>query len=76
MTITNHEVYLIFKDLISAWFNTDHVDSNMFGQYLLDNNLKGMNKTLSDIAEFTFNYYNLSKEQTECFVMHFPYGLQ
>ena len=75
LTITNHEVYLIFKKLISAWFSTDYVNTNIFRQYLLDDDLEGMNSTLSDIAKFTFSYYDLSKKQAECFYHAFVLGL-
>ena len=75
LTITNQEVRLIFDELISEWFNSPRVNKNKFCEYLLINDLSGMNQTLSDIAEHTFSFYDLAKNQAECFYHAFVLGL-
>ena len=75
ITLTNREVRLIMEELVSEWFNNDHVDGYLFRQALLTDNLVFMNKFLTEIAEKTFSFFDTAEKNSERFYHAFILGL-
>lgn len=75
LALTNHEVHIILEGLISDWFNNNYVDSGLFGQALLTDDLETMNETLREIAENTFSFFDTGGKNTENFYHAFVLGL-
>lgn len=67
LALTNHEVHIILEGLISDWFNNNYVDSGLFGQALLTDDLETMNETLREIAENTFSFFDIGGKNPENF---------
>lgn len=75
ITLTNYEVKMLMDEIISAWFNNDAHDGESFRKALLSNNIEEMNKTMSDIAENTFSFFDTGNKEPERFYHAFVLGL-
>ena len=57
LKLTNHEVELMFRDMISAWFPEDEVSYNNFKEALLIGDLDYMNQYMNEVAEEMFSSF-------------------
>ena len=75
LALTNHEVYIIMEELISDWFNNNYVDSKLFRNALLSDDIDSMNETMNDIMENIFSYFDTGCKNPENFYHAFVLGL-
>lgn len=80
LKITNHEVELMFKDMISSWFPEDQTSYNNFKEALLLGDLDYMNQYMNEIAMEMFSSFDVGrkpseKKQPERFYHGFVLGL-
>jgi len=60
--LTNHEVEIMFKNMIRGWFAKDVSNYNAFIKALLSNDLEAMNDYMNRIAGKTFSYFDTGKQ--------------
>lgn len=68
LKVTNHEVMLMFEDIISGWFSEESTSYGSFRDALLTGNLDYMNQYMNQVALQTFSSFDTGKEpsgQTE-----------
>ncbi len=65
LTLTNHEVEIMFKNMIRNWFAKDVSNYNAFIKALLSNDLEAMNEYMNQIAYKTFSYFDTGKRTSE-----------
>ena len=79
MALTNKEVKLMFRAMISGWFKTAKPSYNGFIKSLLVNDVKGMNIHMKNIALQTFSYFDTGRsvigDEAERFYHGFVLGL-
>ena len=79
MALTNKEVKLMFRSMISGWFKTAKPSYNGFIKSLLANDVKGMNIHMKNIALQTFSYFDTGRsvigDEAERFYHGFVLGL-
>ena len=79
LAITNLEVKLMFRNMISTWFSGAEADYNDFIKALLLDDKKAMNIYMNRVALSTFSYFdtgkNPSMEEPERFYHGFVLGL-
>ena len=75
ITLTNYEVYRIFENLISCWFNQNGAYGKQFRQALMHDNLEDMNIFLQKIATSSFSFFDTSGAEPERFYHAFVLGL-
>ena len=78
--LTNHEVDLMFRDMIASWFPEDQTSYRNFQRALLDGDLDYMNQYMNDVAEEMFGSFDTDrkppeKKQPERFYHGFVLGL-
>ena len=61
LTLTNHEVEIMFKNMIRGWFAGDVSNYNAFVRALLSGDLDAMNEYMNQIAGNTFSYFDTGK---------------
>lgn len=61
LTLTNHEVEIMFKSMIRGWFAGDVSNYNAFVRALLSDDLDAMNEYMNQIAGNTFSYFDTGK---------------
>lgn len=61
LTLTNHEVLLMFRNMIKSWFSDYTTDYNDFVQALLQENKKAMNIYMNRVALSTFSFFDTGK---------------
>mgnify|MGYP002511301347 CR=1 FL=1 len=61
LMLTNHEVEIMFKNMIRGWFAGDVSNYNAFIKALLSNDLDAMNEYMNQIACETFSYFDTGK---------------
>ena len=61
LTLTNHEVEWMFKNMIIGWFGEVEEEYNDFVRALLSGNVKEMNVYMNCIALQTFSYFDTGK---------------
>lgn len=61
LTLTNHEVEIMFKNMIRGWFAGDVSNYNAFIKALLSNDLDAMNEYMNQIAGNIFSYFDTGK---------------
>ena len=61
LTMTNHEVEIMFKSMIRGWFAGDVSNYNAFVRALLSDDLDAMNEYMNQIAGNTFSYFDTGK---------------
>ena len=79
LAITNQEINLMFRGMVSDWFSDAESDYNGFVKALLAGNLKEMNAYMNQVALKTFSCFdtgkNPSKQESERFYHGFVLGL-
>lgn len=80
LALTNHEVEIMFKNMIRGWFAGDVSNYNAFIKALLSNDLEAMNEYMNQIACETFSYFDTNrrasgKAEPERFYHGFVLGL-
>jgi hypothetical protein len=80
LKLTNHEVEVMFQNLVSGWFARDRVNYNDFIEALLIGDIDMMNDYMNRVALNTFSYFdtghNVGKmEEPERFYHGFVLGL-
>ena len=75
IALTNFEVQMLIDTIISEWFNNDNADGEEFRKALLKNDIETMNKTMTDIAENTFSFFDTGKNEPERFYHAFVLGM-
>ena len=61
LTLTNHEVEWMFKNMVRGWFGEVEEEYNDFVKALLSGNVKEMNVYMNSIALQTFSYFDTGK---------------
>lgn len=80
LALTNHEVEIMFKNMIRGWFVGDVSNYNAFIKALLSNDLEAMNEYMNQITCETFSYFDTNrrasgKAEPERFYHGFVLGL-
>lgn len=79
MVLTNHEVELMFQNMVRGWFRSRQYEYNSFIKALLKGDCKAMNAYMNKVALDTFNYFDTGKEpsmlEPERFYHGFVLGL-
>ncbi len=79
LTLTNHEVHIMFSNMIRGWFSEQDSGYNDFIKAMLQNDLKAMNFYMNQVALATFSYFDTGKRasgvQSERFYHGFVLGL-
>ena len=80
LRLTNHEVELLFSDMISSWFPEDELSYNNFKEALLAGDLDYMNQYMNEISAEMFSSFDTGrkpseKKQPERFYHGFVLGL-
>ena len=65
LALTNKEVCLLFRRIISGWFQTFTPAYNDFIKALLADNRKAMNEYMNRVAFTTFSYFDTGKHPSE-----------
>lgn len=61
LKITNHEVMLMFENIISGWFSEESTSYGNFRDALLAGNLDYMNRYMNEVAVQTFSSFDVGK---------------
>lgn len=61
LVLTNHEVLLMFRNMIKGWFSDYTEDYNEFIQALLQGNKKMMNIYMNRVALSTFSFFDTGR---------------
>ncbi|MDE5717133.1 MAG: ATP-binding protein [Lachnospiraceae bacterium] len=61
LALTNHEVKIMFQNMIRGWFAGGVSDYNAFIRALLADDLEAMNEYMNRIARETFSYFDTGK---------------
>lgn len=79
LMLTNREVKVMFRNMISDWFSATEGDYNEFIKALLKGDLKAMNVYMNHVALTTFSFFDTGKRkgvsQPERFYHGFVLGL-
>lgn len=76
LALTNHEVRLMFRQMIRGWFDGVSSDYNDFEKALLLGDLDAMNEYMNRVSSETFSFFDTSKrEEPERFYHGFVLGL-
>ena len=79
LQLTNHEVEIMFEDMVREWFGTKETEYNKFIKAMLNVNLKEMNIYMNEISMDIFSYFDTGKRvsrlQPERFYHGFVLGL-
>ena len=76
--IPNQELLNLFSNIISGWFRTDEVSSNMIKDmmsYLVNGKMKKFEEDFKYIIRKTFSYFDVGKNVAENFYHAFTLGL-
>ena len=65
LTLTNHEVRLMFQDMVRSWFKAVPTDYNDFIKALLLHDLDAMNEYMNEIACELFSSFDTGKRASE-----------
>ena len=61
LTLTNHEVEIMFKNMVRSWFAKDVSSYNAFIKALLSDDTEAMNEYMNQIAGNAFSYFDTGK---------------
>jgi len=80
LEVTNHEVELMFQDMVAAWFPEDETCYGNFKEALMLGDLDYMNQYINEVAEEMFGSFDAGrgpseKKQPERFYHGFVLGL-
>lgn len=65
LTLTNHEVEIMFKNMIRGWFAGNASNYNAFIRALLADDEEAMNEYMNRVACSTFSYFDAGKRASE-----------
>ena len=65
LTLTNKEVYIMFRRLIKQWFKKSGTSYNGFIKALLKDNVEEMNDYMNDVALNCFSFFDNGKNFSE-----------
>ncbi len=65
LKITNHEVMLMFEDIISSWFSEENTSYRNFRSALLAGNVDYMNQYMNQIAVQTFSSFDSGRQPSQ-----------
>ena len=65
LALTNYEVKIMFKNMISRWFVDAEEHYNDFVTALLIDDVKAMNRFINEIALETFSYFDTGKRKSK-----------
>ena len=74
LTLTNHEVRLMFEGMVRGWFRNAKGDYNDFVQALLVGDIKAMNVYMNRVALGTFSYFDTGKRPSGAEPERFYHG--
>ena len=74
LTLTNHEVRLMFEGMVRGWFQNTKGDYNDFVQALLKGDIKAMNVYMNRVALSTFSYFDTGKRPSGAEPERFYHG--
>ncbi len=80
LALTNHEVEIMFKNMVRGWFAGDASNYNDFIRSLLSDDLDAMNEYMNRVSSATFSYFDTGrhasgKTEPERFYHGFVLGL-
>ena len=75
LALTNFEVTVMFRRMVTGWFGTAASDYNDFIKALLVGDVDAMNTCMNRIALETFSFFDVGKNQPERFYHGFVLGL-
>ncbi|MDE6845121.1 MAG: ATP-binding protein [Lachnospiraceae bacterium] len=61
LTLTNHEVSLMFRNMVRGWFAANISDYNDFVKALLVGDVEAMNEYMNRVTSATFSYFDTGK---------------
>ncbi len=61
LTLTNHEVEIMFKNMVRSWFAKEVSSYNAFIKALLSDDTEAMNEYMNQIAGNAFSYFDTGK---------------
>ena len=61
LALTNHEVEIMFKNMVRGWFVGDASNYNDFIRSLLSDDLDAMNEYMNRVSSATFSYFDTGK---------------
>ena len=64
LTLTNHEVEIMFKNMVRSWFAKEVSSYNAFIKALLSDDTEAMNEYMNQIASETFSYFDTGKRES------------
>lgn len=62
LTLTNHEVEIMFKNMVRGWFMGDASNYNAFIKALLLGDRKAMNRYMNRVALATFSFFDVGNK--------------
>ena len=65
MALTNGEVQIMFRNMVSGWFATAEADYNDFIKALLAGDVKAMNVYMNQVALVTFSSFDTGTKPSE-----------
>lgn len=74
LTITNHEVSLMFEGMVRGWFARAKGDYNDFVTALLQGDVDAMNIYMNRVALHTFSYFDTGREPHDAEPERFYHG--
>ena len=74
LRLTNREVRLSFRHMVSRWFDAAADSYNQFIRALLCNDLDAMNQYMNRVALQTFSYFDTGNQSTEAEPERFYHG--
>ena len=75
LALTNLEVKIMFRNMISSWFDETEGNYNDFVKAMLMGDKKAMNVYMNRIAASTFSYFDTGNKEPEKFYHGFVLGL-
>lgn len=74
LALTNLEVKIMFRNMISRWFRDASAEYNDFVQALLMGDVKSMNRYMNRVALKTFSYFDTGKQPSGAEPERFYHG--
>ncbi|HCT92516.1 MAG TPA: hypothetical protein DF613_14235 [Lachnospiraceae bacterium] len=65
LMLTNHEVALMFREMVAAWFPEDEVSYGNFKEALITGDLDYMNQYMNEISEKMFSSFDVGRKPSE-----------
>ena len=75
LALTNLEVKIMFRNIISSWFDETETNYGDFVTAMLQGDIEAMNDYMSYVVRDTFSYFDTGKQEPERFYHGFVLGL-